>query len=199
MDTGAMYRALTLKALEAGVDPADEGSVVLLAGKTGISLEPPVDPYGEQSVLLDGRDVTLEIRSPAVNRSVSIIARHPRVRELMVGLQRAMSAGSVVMEGRDICTRVLPDAELKVFLTADFHERVRRRYRELVDKGYSPSISEVEAEMAMRDRIDSEREKDPLRPAEDSIILDSTGMTPDEVARAVLGLCEGRGSCCTGS
>ncbi|MGE5485254.1 MAG: (d)CMP kinase [Ignavibacteriales bacterium] len=198
VDTGAMYRALTFKVLEAGVDPADADQVVSLAEKTRINLEPRAGS-GEQMVMMDGRDVTREIRSPDVNRWVSVVARHPRVRELMVRTQQAMACDSVIMEGRDICTRVMPDAELKIFLTADLHERARRRHKELVEKGYSPSIREVEAEMAARDRIDSGREKDPLRPAEDSVIVDSTGMTPEEVTRAVLRLCEGGSSCSTGS
>jgi cytidylate kinase len=199
IDTGAMYRALTLKALQEGIDPSNEDMVAALAETVSIDLKRPLEDGGEQLVFLDGTDVTSLIRSPAVNRNVSLVAMHPRVREAMVEAQRRLASGSVVMEGRDIGTKVLPEAEVKIFLTADFAERVRRRCRELASRGYVPDVHEVEAEVAMRDRIDSERETDPLRPAEDSFLLDSSGMTADEVAGAVLGLCEERIGCSTGS
>ncbi len=199
VDTGAMYRALTLVALEAGIDPSNEDEVYSIAEKIEIDLEPPKGDRDEQAVFVDGRDVTAGIRSPSVNKWVSVVAKHPRVRGLMVEAQQSMSGESVIMEGRDICTRVMPYAELKIFLTADFDERARRRRRELLERGYSPSVQEVEAEMAARDTIDSGRETDPLRPAEDSVILDSTGMTPDEVTRAVLRLCEDWSDCSIGS
>lgn len=200
IDTGAMYRALALGVLRSGLDPRDTGIVANLASTTKVTLKAP-DSGGtgaSQVVLLDGRDVTAEIRSPEVNAAVSYVAENPAVRRLMVAAQREMAAGGAVMEGRDICTRVLPDAELKVFLTASFAERARRRYREILSNGYATTLDEVAAAMATRDRIDSGRETDPLRPAEDSIVIDSTCMNADEVTRAVLRLCEGLGSCCTG-
>ena len=187
VDTGAMYRALTLKALEAGVDPRDGPALARLVRGTSIELGPSVGPGG-QRVMLDGRDVTREIRSREVDRAVSHVSRHPEVRAWLSRVQERMAEDAVVMEGRDIGTVVLPHADLKVYLDASFDRRVERRYRELEAKGYSPDLDAVREDMARRDRLDSTREAAPLAAAEDAVRIDTTDMTLEEVVEEVLRL-----------
>lgn len=189
IDTGAMYRAVTWKALRAGLKPdEDAGAVVAIAAGSDIELKP-----GErgQRVLVDGEDVTEAIRMPEVNRNVSIVASIPEVRDILVGRQKLLAAGKgVVMDGRDIGTNVLPDAEVKVFLTASVGERARRRYNETSDK--TVTLAQLEREIAERDRMDSQRSASPLAQAEDAVLLDSTGMGLAEVVAAVLDLCKAK-------
>lgn len=187
VDTGAMYRALTLKALERGEDLSNEVALTALAAETDIRLV-GTGPCGQTRVLLDGRDVTAEIRSPAVNQSVSLVARAPGVRKALVDLQRRLAEeGGVVMDGRDIGTVVLPQAELKFFLTASLSERARRRAKDLEAQGYGVlPVAAVEADVARRDRLDSERTVSPLRPAMDAEVLDTTSMTVEEVVGHIL-------------
>ncbi|HCJ10318.1 MAG TPA: (d)CMP kinase [Clostridiales bacterium] len=187
VDTGAMYRALTLKALESGVDPQDGPALGRLARGTSIELGPSRGSGG-QRVRLDGRDVTREIRSREVDRAVSHVSRHPEVREWLSRVQERMAEDAVVMEGRDIGTVVLPHADLKVYLDASFDRRVERRYRELEAKGYSPDLGAVREDMAQRDRLDSTREAAPLAAAEDAVRIDTTDMTLEEVVEEVLRL-----------
>lgn len=187
VDTGAMYRALTLKALEAGVDPRDGPALARLVRGTSIELGPSVGPGG-QRVMLDGRDVTREIRSRRVDRAVSRVSEHPEVREWLSRVQERLAEGAVVMEGRDIGTVVLPHADLKIYLDASFGRRVERRYRELQAKGYSPDLDAVREDMAHRDRLDSTREAAPLAAAEDAVRIDTTDMTLEEVVEEVLRL-----------
>lgn len=183
VDTGAMYRAVTLKALEAGLDPNDDESVGKLASRLDIVLLPGKEG---QLVLVNGQDVSPLLRSLDINRTVSYIARLESVRKLMADLQRRMAlAKGVVMDGRDIGTHVLPDAELKVFLTATPRERAIRRYKEL---GPEPGITldQLEAEIAERDRLDQERQFAPLLRAPDARLIDSTGKSIDEVAEEIV-------------
>jgi cytidylate kinase len=171
LDTGAMYRSVALAALRRGVPPAE------VAGSVSISLGP--------RVLLDGRDVTAEIRTPAVSEAASRAAADPVVREAMVAAQRRIleGGGDWVAEGRDIGTVVAPDAELKVFLTASPDERALRRAREL-----GADVRTVLAEQTIRDERDSTRELSPLAPARDSTVIDTTGMTLDEVVERIVAL-----------
>jgi cytidylate kinase len=142
--------------------------------------------------LLDGRDVSEEIRSPEVSRAVSYVAMVPGVRRQMVRMQRALAAGGgIVMEGRDVGTVVLPGADCKFFLTASPKERTLRRYRELLAKGYQVELAELETEMTLRDRLDSERTTDPLVPADDAAIVDTTGRKVEEVVEDLLERCRG--------
>ncbi|WP_276351695.1 (d)CMP kinase [Cohnella caldifontis] len=182
IDTGAMYRTVALKALEAGISPEEEDRATALAERLDIRLLP--GPEG-QKVLADGEDVSSRIRSLEVNRSVSAFAKIEGVRKRMAALQRKMALEKgVVMDGRDIGTHVLPDAELKVFLTASPRERALRRYRELGD---NPGISldQLEREIAERDRTDREREIAPLVQADDARFFDSTGRPAEEVAGVI--------------
>jgi len=185
IDTGAMYRALTVKALERKVDIQDAGQIVDLAKETSIEL---VNNHETGlKVFLDGNDVSRAIRQPIVTKYVSDIARIRGVREVMLVLQRRMGrAGDVVLDGRDIGTVVFPDADRKFYLDADFGERVNRRYLELKALGEDVTPESIGADLKNRDTIDSNREFAPLKKAEDAIRIDTTGMTIEEVAAAVL-------------
>lgn len=183
IDTGAMYRAMTLKVLSSGVDPADETAVVELTKSANISLE----NGGELRVLLDGSDVTEAIRSEEVTHNVSLVSSYPTVRELMVARQREIgSAKGCVMDGRDIGTVVFPDAELKFYIVADIMERARRRQEELSYNGVELPIHQVVKELKERDRKDSTRSNSPLRKADDAIELDTTKLTIEEQVEIVL-------------
>jgi len=182
VDTGAMYRAVALKAMEAGLPADDAQGVTDLACSMDIKLVP--EPDG-QRVLADGEDVSQQIRSIEVNRHVSRYAVIEGVRIRMAELQRRMAgAKGVVMDGRDIGTHVLPNAELKVFLTASPRERALRRFRELGD---SPGITleQLESDIAQRDRDDEQRAISPLVQAKDARLIDSTGRSAEEVAREI--------------
>jgi len=184
LDTGAMYRAVTLKALRAGVDVRDDEAIARLAGACQIEL---VDEDGRLRVFLDGEDVSEAIRAPEVSRNIGPVADNVRVREILVAQQRAMGArGAVVCEGRDIGTVVFPDAEVKIYLTASVEERARRRWRELRDKGVHLTLEEVRREIEKRDVEDTSRPVGALRRAADAIELDTTRLSVDQqVARVV--------------
>lgn len=191
VDTGAMYRAVALKALNSGVDLRDEEQVVHTLEHSDIVLK--AAPGGALSVYLDGRDVTEAIRSPEVNASVSVVAGFPRVRELMVRRQRALAArGGVVVDGRDIGTYVLPDADVKFFLTASLPARARRRQRELEALGYHVDLAELAEQIQHRDRLDASRPVAPLRRADDAVVIDTTELSVPAVVDLMLGLIQGR-------
>ncbi len=179
LDTGAMYRAVAFAVLRSGGDPAD--AEVAARTARGIQLE-----VGLDTVIVDGFDATAEIRGPAVTRAVSVVAANPEVRQVMVSRQRewAEKRGGGVLEGRDIGTVVFPDAELKIYLTADPAERARRRAREVSDLDYET----VAADIARRDAVDSSRATAPLAEAADATVLDTTGLTIDEVVDRVANL-----------
>lgn len=180
ISTGEMYRALTLKAIKTGVDIFDEQALADLAHSTEIDIVPSAD-HG-QKVLLDGDDVTLEVRSQEVARLVSHVAKVPEVRRLMAERQRAMALkGPVVMDGRDIGTVVLKDAAFKFFLTATVEERARRRRLELAERGVIVDQKQLEDEIARRDAIDSSRAVAPLRQAPDAMVIDTTHKSVEEV------------------
>ena len=181
LESGAMYRALALKAIESGTSSEDETALVQLAEESRIRLEPT--PTGNRT-LLDGQDVSARIRDRDVTDGASKISVHPRVREWMVDHQRAMGAGGgVVMEGRDIGTKVFPDADLKIFLDAD---PVIREQRRLAQHKMSGAIAaNVAAELRERDLRDRTRAASPLVAAEDAVVIDSTSMNEDEVLARV--------------
>ena len=183
IDTGAMYRSVTLKALQADLDLDNIEGLAELAKQAYIQLL----PGPQQAVILDGIDVTEEIRSPEVTRQVSRVAKNPGVREVLVKRQREIAQGTgVVMDGRDIGTVVLPEANAKFFLTASAEERARRRAKELTASGYTVDIKKLTQEIQERDYMDSHRELSPLIPAEDAVIIDSSGMNIDEVVEAII-------------
>lgn len=194
VDTGAMYRALTLKALQLGIDPQDELRLIELAGRTEIRLEPSPDSRTGYRVLLDGVDATEEIRSPRVESAVSFVSRIPGVRRSLVEMQRGIAAeGRVVMAGRDIATVVLPQAGIKIFLNASAEERARRRYQELKDSGKPADLESVLAELCTRDSLDSTRKDSPLRPDTASVVVDTDRMGLDQVVDAIYAIARERG------
>ncbi|MBI3977811.1 MAG: (d)CMP kinase [Chloroflexi bacterium] len=183
VDTGAYYRALTWLALRRGVDPEDEASLADLARSARIQIQRPTVPDGRAyTVLVDGQDVTWAIRSPEVEGVVSIVARQPSVRRVLVEQQRELAqAGQVVMVGRDIGTVVLPDAELKIFLSASAEERAARRYCELATRAEPASYRQILEDLRQRDQIDRERAVGPLRPADDAQVVDTDGLSVEQV------------------
>jgi CMP/dCMP kinase len=190
VDTGAMYRALALKALRAGISFSDEEDLVTVARTTRIDLRAQ---NGSPQVILDEEDVTSAIRSPEVSQSASRIAVVAGVRHVLVTEQRrAGHYGGVVMEGRDIGTVVFPDAELKIFLVASPEVRAERRWLEHRQKGDAIDLDRTLDEIHERDRRDSERASSPLVRASDAVVVDSTAMDPEEVARLVVMLARER-------
>ena len=200
LDSGAMYRAITFKALQEGIPLDDAEALGALAGHSRIEFRRLqrgewIDPEssaasGMQLVYLDSRDVTGAIRHPEVTAAVSVVSAVPRVREALVRLQRSLAEpGSVVMDGRDIGTVVLPTADRKFFVTAALEERARRRQKELAGQGHRISLEEVKEQMARRDRMDSTRPVSPLMQAQDAVVIDTTGRTVDEVVGTILDYC----------
>jgi CMP/dCMP kinase len=189
-DTGILYRAITLAVLQAGIDPGDEEGAVHLAQQSEIDILPSRHADGRAAdVLLNGQDVTWEIRHPLVDANVSQISAYPGVRQALSALQRRIGLqGDVVMAGRDIGTVVLPEADLKIFLNASVEERARRRYEEQLERRGLASEDEILDAMKRRDQIDSTRELAPLRPADDAVIINSEGRTSDMVLAEVLAL-----------
>ncbi|EJP31949.1 MULTISPECIES: (d)CMP kinase [Selenomonas] len=186
IDTGAMYRAVAWKTLRSGEEVTD-AAILRAAADIDVRLS---CTDGGTRVTVDGADVTGEIRTPEVTGIVSRVAALAPVRAKMVDLQRAMAgAGKVVMDGRDIATNVLPNADVKVFLSASVEERARRRHKEMQEKGYDVDLAELQKEIAARDKQDSEREISPLRQADDAILIDSTGLSIEEVTARILALC----------
>jgi len=186
IDTGAMYRALTYKAIANQLNLENEPSLLTILLSTKIELLPSENG---QLVLLDGKDVTKEIRTAEVTNSVSIVSKHPLVREEMVKRQQAFAVnGGVVMDGRDIGTHVMPHAEVKVFLLASVEERALRRHSENLQRGYASDLEKLKEEIALRDKIDSEREAAPLRKAEDAVEIDTTSLSILEVVDKIMAL-----------
>lgn len=186
IDTGAMYRAVALKCNEQCAmrnAQLTEALIVEVASDIKIELDEAA------RVFLDGREVTKEIRTPEVSRGASDVAKIGFVRRKLTELQREMAArGSVIMDGRDIGTQVLPNADLKIFLTASVDERARRRSEELKAKGLAADFDKIRNEIILRDKQDTEREIAPLAQAEDAVLVDSTNMTIDEVVAEILRL-----------
>jgi cytidylate kinase len=180
LETGAMYRAFALKAIENGVAPDDSAALEKLAAETAITLEPT--PSGNR-VLLDGNDVTSRVRDARVTNAASQVSVHPAIRRWMVDLQRKLGEkGGVVMEGRDIGTVVFPDADIKVFLDASPETRGERRYEQ---SGKATPPEAILKEIRERDQRDRNREQSPLKPAPDAVVIDSTDLTLEEVVSKV--------------
>ena len=183
LDTGSMYRAVALAVIEAGIVPCDSEAVVALASKIDIDLEGDPDSL---KVLLDGRDVTEEIRSEHVTEMSSIVSTIPGVRRAMVARQRALGQRGAVLNGRDIGTVVFPDADIKFFLTAAPAERAERRFKEDRATNSNVSFEQTMAEMIERDRRDSTRADSPLKAAGDAIVIDSSGLSIEQVFQRMM-------------
>ncbi|WP_440895751.1 (d)CMP kinase [Amphibacillus sp. Q70] len=191
IDTGAMYRAITLKAIEQKVDINDEEALYQLLLETRIKL---IQSNQEQRVILDDLDVTEKIRSEAVTNRVSAVAKHRLVRQVMVNHQRELAKESnVVMDGRDIGSHVIPEAEVKIFLIASVDERAERRCKENMAKGYQTNLEQLKKEIAARDKLDMERKESPLIKADDAIELDTTSLSIDQVVEKILKIIERKG------
>ena len=181
IDTGAMYRAFTWYCLEKGVDCQDEKACCALIPEVKIELKPG------HIVLCNGQDVSKEIRLPRVSQNVSYIASYKDIRLALVDLQRKMAeSASVIMDGRDIGTYVLPNADVKIYQIASVETRAVRRYEENLSKGIACTLEEIEEDVRKRDYIDSHREFSPLKPAPDSILLDTSFMSIEEVVNAII-------------
>lgn len=191
LDTGAMYRAVGLTAIKRGIDLKDEQAVTELCRKLRMSVA-YVD--GAQRTMVDDEDVSGSLRLEEVGAAASAVARYAGVRTCMVAIQRQLAETTdMLMDGRDICTVVLPNASLKIYLTASAEERARRRYEELKAKGSDESYEQVLRDLQARDAQDMNREIDPLRPAEDSVIVDTTGLSFDESVQKIIALAEAAG------
>jgi cytidylate kinase len=186
LDSGALYRLTALAGAARGVDPADEPGHAAIASGLDVSFQTDPATGGEQ-VLLDGREVTRQLRAEATGNMASIVAAMPAVRAALLDRQRAFARPpGLVADGRDMGTVVFPAAGLKVFLTASAEERARRRYNQLKEKGLAANLAGLSQEILERDRRDSARSVAPLRPAVDAVVIDSTGMAVDEVVNRVL-------------
>jgi cytidylate kinase len=186
IDTGAMYRAITLEALKNDVDVNDENALDQLLCKTDIKL---IAKDGKQFVYINDVDQSEEIRTPEVTRNVSYVAKHSLVRKKLVELQREYALnGGVVMDGRDIGTHVLTNAEVKIFMIASVEERAERRHQENLQKGFESNIEVLKEEIAKRDKIDSEREVTPLKKADDALTLDTSSKSIDEVVDEIMSI-----------
>lgn len=183
IDTGAMYRAVGLKAVRCGIDTNDETGVASILSSLDIDIR---HEGVEQHIYLDGENVSDKIRTPEISMAASNVSRIPAVRLAMVDMQRALAGKrDVVMDGRDIASYVLPDAEIKIFLTASVDARARRRYNELIQKGESVNYEDVKDEMIIRDKNDSTREFAPLKMVADAQLIDTSDLTLEESIKAV--------------
>ena len=184
IDTGAMYRSVGLAAIKAGLDTRSETELQRIINN--ISIEIKNDEHG-QKFFLNGKDVTKEIRKPEVSIAASNVATIPSVRLKLVDIQRKLAEkSSVVMDGRDIGTVVLPNAECKIYLTASSFVRANRRYKELIEKGETCDLAQIEKDIIARDEQDMNREIAPLKQAEDAVYLDSSDLTIDEVVNKII-------------
>ena len=186
IDTGAMYRAITLAAKINGIDYEDELNLAKLTKNTSITFK---QNDGIQQVFINNKDVTLDIRNQEVTNNVSTVAKHQKVREILVEKQRELAQNKhVVMDGRDIGSHVLPNADVKLFLVASVEERAKRRHEENLANGFESNLDQLKEEIRKRDQIDSEREVSPLVKAEDAIEVDTTNMNIDEVTNYILSI-----------
>ena len=188
LDTGAMYRAVGLSAIRAGVDLQDEAAVTAHTKRIDVAVAHSVTG---QRTIVDGEDVTDYIRTPEVSMAASTVGKYAGVRREMVAIQQKLAASTpMLVDGRDICVRVLPNATVKLFLTASAEERARRRWNEMKDKTDAPSYEEVLRDLRARDEQDMNREVDPLRPTDDAVIVDSTEMNFEQVVQYILNIVE---------
>jgi cytidylate kinase len=186
IDSGAMYRALTLKVLREGITLKEQDRIINLAVETDIN-------FINNSIYLDGVLADVEIREENVNRNVSYIAAIPEVRKLMVELQRRISKNkNVVMDGRDVSTVIFPSAYVKLYVTASVDERAKRRFNELKQKGFTAEIQDIKAQIEKRDSIDSTREDSPLAIADGAVIIDTTGKGVEEILDIIISIIKSR-------
>lgn len=190
VDTGAMYRAMAIYFLEQGLEASQEEEIKKACENADISI---IYENGEQQVLLNGANVTGQLRTEEVGNMASVSSTIPEVRVKLVHLQQVLASNAdVVMDGRDIGTAVLPGAETKIYLTADAHVRAKRRFAELQERGIEGNLEEIEADINERDYRDMSREASPLKQADDAILVDSSNMSIDEVVNKIISIYEER-------
>ncbi|MDD4602110.1 Cytidylate kinase [bioreactor metagenome] len=190
IDTGAMYRAVTWLAMTRKISPQNSQALTDEVCKVDLKLELVED---KTMVYVDGIDVTEQIRTPEVSRKVAEIAQIPEIREVLILKQREMARlGGVVMDGRDISSCVLPDADVKIFLTASIEERAKRRWQELISTGVNVSLKNITHDIASRDKKDYEREIAPLKQVPDAMLIDTTGLTIEDTVQRILDACKER-------
>jgi len=188
IDTGAMYRAVAWVILERGINPNDISTVIQTAQQMKLRLS---YTDNQTAVYVEGEDITQYIRTPEVTGLVSVVAQIPEVRSAMTAIQQEMGReGGVVMDGRDIGTHVLPEADIKIFLTASIEERAKRRWLELKDKGYNIEIEQLRADIHSRDEMDCSRDIAPLIQAADAILMDTTALSIEGAVQQILAVCE---------
>lgn len=188
IDTGAMYRAVTWDVMRRQIDPADQVKTAQVAESLNLTLD---SSQGKTRVKVDGVDISDAIRTPEVSRLVATVAANGGVRQAMVNLQRQLASfGGVVLDGRDIGSHVLPNADIKIFLTASIEERARRRWMEMREKGYDVDLADLQREIACRDEMDCGREIAPLIQAADAVLIDTTAMSIKGAAETIQKLCE---------
>ncbi len=189
IDTGAMYRAVALKATRQGIDTRDSRQICTILDDLDITIK---YKDGTQIILLDGQDVTADIRLPEISKGASEVAAISDVRMKLVEIQRQLATNNnVIMDGRDIGTYVLPDADLKIFLTASIEERAIRRYTEMIEKDSSCSLEEIKQDIIVRDEKDRNREFAPLKVAEDAIVIDTTGNDLEKSIEGIINIIKG--------
>lgn len=189
IDTGAIYRAITWKVLKNNINVYDEDTISNLVSNTYITIKRKNrnSLKGYYNIFIDGEDVTEEIRSPKIDQNVSQIAKLPKIRKQLIYLQRKLAKkGNIIIEGRDIGSVILPQADIKLYFTASEEERIKRRYKELIDKGYNIDYKEVKKQIVQRDETDSKRKYAPLIKAKDAILIDSTEKSIEEVKDKIL-------------
>jgi cytidylate kinase len=180
IDSGAMYRALTLKVLREGIELSNTHAIIEASRNVDID-------FKDRSIYLDGKNVDKEIREERINKNVSAVSAIPEVRRNLVELQRKISKGkNVIMDGRDVGTVIFPDAFIKFFVTASLEERAKRRYQEIINTGKTADLKDIMKQIETRDYIDSNREDSPLEMAEDAILIDTTGISIEEALEIVL-------------
>lgn len=190
VDTGAMYRAMAYFFLQRGIDPNDEAAIAAAAAEADVTIR---YENGAQQVFLNGENVTGSLRTEQVGNMASVTSVYPAVRTKLVALQQKLAKTTdVIMDGRDIGTCVLPDAQVKIYLTASVQTRADRRYKELVEKGEPADLNQIAADIEQRDYRDMHREMSPLRQADDAVLVDSSGMSIDEVVDAIRTIAEKR-------
>lgn len=188
LDTGAMYRTIALYVLKNQIAPSDEAAVVARLDDIEITLS---HENGEQKIFLNGENVSKEIRKEEVGKTASTVAKYGKVREKLVSLQQKIaSENDVIMDGRDIGTVVLPNAEVKIYLTASSRVRAERRYKELQEKGETCDLDQIEKDIILRDEQDMNREISPLRQADDAVLVDSSDMSIEEVVNCLIDIVE---------
>ncbi len=186
-DTGVMYRAVAWLAIEKRIDPGDANAVAKLARESDIKLGQGQQQNGQNEIILNGADVSQFLRAPEVDSAVSLVAQVREVRDALAPKQRSLAErGRIVMAGRDIGTKILPDAPIKIYLEASLEERAKRRFAQSKKQGQGQTLPQVLAMIRERDRIDTERSESPLRPADDAVIINTDKMDPKAVVNAIL-------------